>query len=275
MRDGLYLCGPSCNLARLVRLVPSRFIETSGGLPPVVSSMIAILASNQGFGGTGVRSPILGRFPMPPAGLKRGGARNLGGRASWQLSERQCHLLIARGFAAWDAGQPMSRFLTLAWGLAGIEANEAVKATGQFISRARDWMHRHGYSMPWIWVQESGSQFGQHAHILLHVPSELDLLFRPMPLRWAKSVVRDGYVAGTLQSQRLGEAYSASVNAGLYEARLLGKLHYMLKCAPIQLERKFLVEGWGHKPWGQSSNVIGKRAAVWQMPTAEVASICR
>ncbi len=171
-------------------------------------------------------------------------------------------MVIDRSFDAWEAGTPMSRFITLAWGLAEIEAGDAVKATGEFIKMARDWMRRHGHPMPWVWVQERGKRFGQHAHILLHVPKELDLLFRPMPLRWAKAIVRQGYVKDTVDTQKLGEAYSA--NPELYRARLMGKLHYMLKCTPAKLDEPLGMIGWGHKPWGQSSRVIGKRAGVWQ-----------
>lgn len=201
---------------------------------------------------------------MRPAALKRGGAHNRRDRTSWQLKERDCRKMIDAGFAAWDAGQPLSRFITLAWGKAGIDASDAVRATGAFINRARDWMRWHGYPMPWEWVQESGVTFGQHAHILLYVPAELDLLFRPMPRRWVKAIIAARYVKGTLQSQRLGSAYSCTINPERYEAVLLGKLHYMLKCAPAALEDVLDMRDYRRKPWGQASRVIGKRAAVWQ-----------
>lgn len=173
-------------------------------------------------------------------------------------------MMKARAHEAWRDGQPLNRFVTLAWGLAGIEAKVAVTATGRFIGRAREWTRLNGYAMPWVWVQERGDTFGQHAHILLHVPAELDLLFRPMPMRWCKGLLSGNYVPGTLQSQRLGSAYASEVNPALYEAILLGKLHYMMKCAPEPLEAALGMEGWGHKPWGQSSRVLGKRAGVWQ-----------
>lgn len=207
---------------------------------------------------------------MPPAGLKRGGARNRADRVSWQLTERDCLKLRNRSYDAWRAGMPLSRFITLAWGKAGIDASEAVRMTGQFIKLARDWMRSHGYPMPWVWVQEYGSKFGQHAHILLHVPAELDLLFRPMPLRWCKSLLSRRYTPGTIQSQRLGSAYAHKANPALYEAALLGKLHYMMKCAPEPLEATLGLTGWGHKHWGQPSRVIGKRAGVWQRRSGEL-----
>ncbi|MEO1488009.1 MAG: hypothetical protein AAFR88_01055 [Pseudomonadota bacterium] len=171
---------------------------------------------------------------------------------------------MERSYDAWRDGQPLNRFVTLAWGLAGIDAEDAVAATGQFIRLAREWMRSHGHPMPWVWVQERGRAFGQHAHILLHVPAELDLLFRPMPMRWVKSLLSGHYVSSTIQSQRLGAAYTYKANPALYEAVLLGKVHYMMKCAPEPLEAALGMEGWGHKPWGQSSRVIGKRAGVWQ-----------
>jgi len=173
---------------------------------------------------------------MPPARLKRGGARNRRDRISWQLDESQCRKVIARSFDAWDAGQPLTRFITLAWGLAGIDAERAVWATGQFIDRAREWMRGHGHPMPWVWVQETGDTFGQHAHILLHVPAELADLFRPMPRRWAKSILGGKYVFGAVQSKRVAGASAIHANPMQYEAGLLGRLHYILKCAPAALE---------------------------------------
>ena len=201
---------------------------------------------------------------MPPARLKRGGARNRRDRVSWALDERQCRYLIDRSFDAWEAGQPLTRFITLAWGLGGIDAERAVWATGQFIGKARDWMRHHRHPMPWVWVQETGDTFGQHAHILLHVPPELNELFRPMPRRWAKAILATDYSKGTVQSQKLAGASAIQGNPMRYQAVMLGKLHYMLKCAPAPLEYRLEMRGWGHKPWGQLTRVIGKRAAAWQ-----------
>lgn len=196
--------------------------------------------------------------------MKRGGARNRRDRVTWQLDERQCRKVFDRSFDAWDAGQPLTRFITLAWGLGGIDAERAVWATGQFIDKARVWMRHHGHPMAWVWVQETGDTFGQHAHILLHVPPELNDLFRPMPRRWAKAILPGGYISKTVQSQRLASASAIKANPLRYEAALRGKLHYMLKCAPAPLESVLGLRGWGGKPWGQLTRVIGKRAGVWQ-----------
>jgi hypothetical protein len=151
----------------------------------------------------------------------------------------------------------------LAWGKAQIDAGGAVKATGQFIDKARQWMRGHGYAMPWVWVQEYGQTLGQHAHILLHVPPELDDLFRPMPRRWAKSFTGGHYIKDHVDSKMLSAAKSAMINPGAYEAQLKGRLQYMLKCAPAALEEPLGLRGWGSAEWGQQNRVIGKRAGTW------------
>jgi len=201
---------------------------------------------------------------MPPARLKRGGPHNRRDRVNWNLTEAQAHRVFNRSFEAWDAGQPLTRFITLAWGLAGIDAERAVWATGQFIDKAREWMRGHGHPMAWVWVQETGDTFGQHAHILLHVPPELNELFRPMPRRWAKAIIPGGYFNRAVQSQRLAGASAIEANPARYHASLMGKLHYILKCAPAPLEYELGLRGWGQKPWSQQTRVIGKRAGVWQ-----------
>lgn len=194
--------------------------------------------------------------------LKKGGARNKANRASEQLSESDCVKIIGASEAARRAGMPLNRFITIAWGHSGIARPLSVPLTGQFIESARKWMAGHGHPMPWCWVQEWGPRFGAHCHLLLHVPKELEPLFRPMPLRWVKGIIGKQYSAGTLQSQRLRAAHNA--NPDHYRAELYGKLHYMLKCAPADWERELGMAGKGHKPWGQSCPVIGKRAGVWQ-----------
>lgn len=196
--------------------------------------------------------------------LKRGGSRLRADRFTLQLTEAQCRMVIGASMTAWAAGLPFNRFITVAWGLGGIDPKASVAATGAFIKLARDWLHDRGHPVRWTWVQEYGPKYGAHCHLLLHVPAELEELFRPMPKRWARKVLGGVYVARVMQSQRLGMAMSAEANSAAYEAQLLGKVHYMLKCAPAALEAPLGMTGRGHKPWGQSCLVYGKRAGAWQ-----------
>ncbi|RDC60872.1 hypothetical protein HME9302_02088 [Alteripontixanthobacter maritimus] len=119
-------------------------------------------------------------------------------------------------------------------------------ATGNFVKLARDLSTARDQLMPGAWVQECGKRFGQYCHLLLHVPPELDQLFRPMPLRWVKGILPGRYWADTLQSQKLGAARSVQDNPAAYEVELKGKLHYMLKRAPERLGSPLGLGGW----WG-------------------------
>lgn len=201
---------------------------------------------------------------LRPRLLKRGGARNMRNRVSWKLSESDCRKLMQASEAAFAAGLPLNRFITIAWGKGGIDARKSVEATGDFVKRARDWLKGHGYAMPWVWVQERGTVFGQHCHILLHVDPAMDDLFGPMPLRWVKAILPGKYVKYTLDCQKLSSGQSVANDPAAYEAKILGKLGYMMKTAPAHLREPLGMNGWGRKPWGQRCKVYGKRAAVWQ-----------
>lgn len=51
-------------------------------------------------------------------------------------------------------------------------------------------------------------------------------------------------------------------STGVWE--LLGRLHYMLKCAPRHFESELGLDFYGRVIWGQRQKVIGKRLGVWQ-----------
>ena len=200
--------------------------------------------------------------------LKRGGARNNAERQSWTLTERDCRKLIAASRAALAAGLPFNRFITCLWERGGIDRKASVRATGLFVRLAREWLGARGSAMPWVWVQEWGEVNGAHCHILLHVPQELDPLFRPMPRRWASKVLGGRYVHKVIKRDRLRFRRVTGSNPAAYEAELMGKLHYMLKCTSVALEGDLDMAGRGHVDWGQSCLIYGKRAAAWQRKPA-------
>lgn len=199
---------------------------------------------------------------MEKVNLRRGGAHNSANRHSYMLRQKDCETLVGASYAAWHAGLPFNRYITTAWGKGHVPAHKSVVATGLFVRGLRDWLRQRGRPMPWVWVQESGRVFGQHAHILLHVSPDLAPLFRSRPLAVVKNILPGRYVAGVLQTQRLRFANASNYYA--YEAELLGKLHYMLKCAPNNIEKAMGMDRFGRKDWGQRCPVLGKRAAVWQ-----------
>ena len=199
--------------------------------------------------------------------LRRGGARNRAGRQSAQLKAKNCRDLIAAAGIAWAAGTPFNRFATFAFGKSGIDALDCVAATGDFIKLAREWFASHGLPMPWAWVQEWGPINLAHCHILLHVPPALAPLFRAKPRQWvAKIIAKRGgvYVRGSTDCHKIPNSENPDHYPDAYRAALTFKVHYMLKCAPAELEQKLGMTGRGPKPWGQSCPVYGKRLAAWQ-----------
>lgn len=199
--------------------------------------------------------------------LKRGGAHNKRYRPSWELSEQDCRKLIAASLEAQAAGAAFNRWITVSWGKAGLSAQESVQASGEWIELLRAWANRQGYSMPWVWVQEHGPKLGPHLHGLLHVPPALAPLFSPQPARCARKVIADRgghYASGVTDSEKAWPVDDPDKAPASYEAWLLRKIHYMLKCAPAPLEAELGLTGRGEAPWGQRCLTYGKRAGVWQ-----------
>lgn len=199
--------------------------------------------------------------------LRRGGARNRADRQSKRLTEPQCRKLIVAAGIAWAAGTPFNRFATLAFGRSGIDAQDCVAATGDWIKLAREWCASHRLPMPWAWVQEWGPINLAHCHILLHVPPEIAPLFRGRSRRWAETIIakRGGrYARGTTDCQKIRCSEQPELFPDAYRAALAFKVHYMLKCASAELENKLGMTWRGPVPWGQSRLVYGKRLALWQ-----------
>ena len=192
--------------------------------------------------------------------LQRGGYRNRADRCSDQLNECQCRDLIGAAEKAEALGQPFNRFVTILWERGGIVSRDNAKVTGQFIKLASDWARQHGYRLNWAWVQEWGSFHRAHIHILLLVPPMFDPIFRPMPLRWTKRLLPGGYLTGVLECQKLGFLNNPLAR----EVEAMGKVHYMLKCAPAALELKLDMHGRGYTEWGRDGVTFGKRMGIWQ-----------
>lgn len=180
-------------------------------------------------------------------------------------------MLIDATQNALDRGVGFNRFVTISWELAGIDPRDSVAATGEWIRHARDWLYRYEVPLAWVWTQERGPKLGAHCHILMHVPIELSPLFGSKPRQWARKVIerRGGlYAAGTLFTRKVSLGDSPESHPEAFDASVMGRLHYLLKCTPARLEGELGMIGRGHKPWGQSALVYGKRAAVWQDRTS-------
>jgi hypothetical protein len=125
------------------------------------------------------------------------------------------------------------------------------------VKLASDWARQHGYRLVWAWVLEWGPVNGAHVHLLLYVPPELNWQFRNMPLRWAKQILPGRYSKDVVDSKQPDKAIG-------HRRWLWGKVHYMLKCAPAELEEPLGMTALGPKPWGHNCQTYGKRLAIWQ-----------
>ena len=201
--------------------------------------------------------------------LARGGDRRTGDalRVSDQLTEAQCRSILAAIELAWLDGRPFNRFVTLLWEHGGIDARLNAQTTRRWLHHAQGFLRQHGEHLAHCWVQEWGSRKGAHVHALLHIPPRLDPLFRSKPLHWTKLCLPGKYVSGTTQCQRIAASRDPEDNAAAYRAALMGKVHYMLKYAPAELEALLDMNIWRSpwsKSWGRTGMTIGSRIGRWQ-----------
>jgi hypothetical protein len=175
------------------------------------------------------------------------------------LCANDCHKLLDADRRAMAAGLPFNRFITLLFQKCGTDPAANGKAASAFIKLAADWLRPFGYPLAWAWVQESSRKNGAHVHMVMHVPPALDVLFRPMPTRWAKAIIAGRYKKGAVETQRIVGARTIADDPAYYRANITRKLHYMLKAAPTPL-----ADQYGLHLRNRRCRVIGKRLAVWQ-----------
>jgi hypothetical protein len=72
-----------------------------------------------------------------------------------------------------------------------------------------------------------------------------------------KQILGGCYVKGVLDSQQPDKTLG-------HRRWLWGKVHYMMKCAPAELEGPLGMIALGPKPWGQKCQTFGKRLSIWQ-----------
>lgn len=211
---------------------------------------------------------------LPQGGNRRSGDAT---RPSSQLTERQSRAIIGAAYEAWQRDRPFNRFVTLLWEQGGIDPRDNGRATREWRHHARDFLASHDERLFHCWAQEYGSRYGAHAHMLLHVPPILDPLFRPKPLHWAKLCLPGLYVSGVAQCQRIAASRNPDASPMAYEAAVMSKVHYMLKCAPADLEARLGMVEWRSPwsmSWGRTGWTFGKRAGRWQDRKKVSPSLC-
>ena len=186
-------------------------------------------------------------------------------RVSEHLTAHQCSQALETAEAANAAGAPLTCFVTVNWELAGIPPHACQEANTGLTKDMQEWVIRHGGAGYWISVQEYAESVGCHVHILLHVP---ELAFQ-MFSKWLRQRITHwlgkGYITDHLHIRRLP---SSTDKPDDHAAVGRQKLHYMLKCAPTEIEAGLGLEGWGDAEWGQKGLVHGRRLSRAQVGRA-------
>jgi hypothetical protein len=98
----------------------------------------------------------------------------------------------------------------------------------------------------------------------------LNDLFRAAPRRWMQRVLMEyelAYIGRAIESQKIRPLLldlTTNGQAHAWRTAIMPKAHYMLKCAPPDLEVALGLLGAAPKPWGQRCQVQGKRLGTWQ-----------
>lgn len=188
--------------------------------------------------------------------FQRGGARERRSRLTTLLSKRDADLIESAVIAAFQAGVPFNRFLTIHWGKAGLQQTEGAEATHAFTKYARDWLRRRGCPPIYFWVRENDHgdrSKGDHVHMFWHLPAGLSL--HPLQLRWIKRITGRPYVKGTILTRIIaGHAKAAWLSPVQYLINLRTVTGYAIKGAPDASSGPHRA-----REWGEGGRVIGQR----------------
>jgi hypothetical protein len=119
--------------------------------------------------------PITPKIGRSRAGQSSKIERNRAGRRSTALRLGEVRNLMAAAVFTTQEHRPLNRHTTIHFEAAGIA--EPVAALRRYMKLPRDWLRTQGMEFAYIWVREAGERKGEHAHLLMHVPSHLVVAF--------------------------------------------------------------------------------------------------
>lgn len=158
--------------------------------------------------------------------------RHRKGRRSTALRLSEVRNIMAAAVFTAEEHRPLNRHTTVHFDAAGIA--DPVAAIRSYMKLARDWLHTQGAPFAYIWVRESGKAKGEHAHILMHVPSHLISQFARRERGWRKRIGAERR-KGSFHSTPIGRSYrhaEIGVQYGQsYADALAGMIGYLVKSA--------------------------------------------
>ena len=196
-------------------------------------------------------------FRLSPAKATWGGARNRADRASEVLADRKVDDLLHAARFALATGRTFQRHWIVHYGRAGVAAEDGAA----FVRRLLDPLHklarRAGGELTALWVREHASTYGEHVHILLHLPFGLSL--RNRTRRWieaAGGTYQPGVSMVTSVGGRLVKqtAKNGSNTGEHHRANAANLVRYLLKSASGEMGNKL-----GLTRHSRGGRIIGKR----------------
>lgn len=182
-----------------------------------------------------------------------GGARNRADRVSHYLSDKQVERLMQAAENALGSGRVFQRHWTVHYGLTGIEPSDGARFVGKLLDLVSKQARREGGRMSAIWVRECASGKGEHVHILLHLPTGMNL--RNRTRRWivaAGGKYRAGVSKVTLIGGRLSKVEENSKDRARVNAANV--VRYILKAGKAEAAARL-----GLSRSDEGGAIIGKR----------------
>jgi hypothetical protein len=162
--------------------------------------------------------------------------------------------------------RPLNRHTTIHFEAAGIA--EPVAALRRYTKLARDWLRTQGAEFAYVWVRETGDRKGEHAHLLMHVPSHLSATFARRERSWRKRIGAKAAL-GAFKSTPVGRTYrhaETKIHHGeLYSDHLAAIVEYLVKGAEPRAVKSLGLDRVepGGELWGKrscTSENIGRKA---------------
>src|SRR5262249_7340294 len=130
--------------------------------------------------------------------------RNRRGRRSTALRLSEVRNIIAAAVFTAQEHRALNRHTTIHFEAAGLA--DPVRAIRAYMKLARDWLRTQGAPFAYLWVRESGDAKGEHAHILMHVPTSLVGQFARRERGWRKRIGAKPAL-GAFRSSAIGRSY--------------------------------------------------------------------
>jgi hypothetical protein len=166
--------------------------------------------------------------------------------------------IMAAGVFTAKEHRPLNRHTTIHFEAAQIA--DPVRAIGQYLKLAGDWLRTQGAAFAYIWVREAGETKGEHVHILMHVRPDLISAFARRERGWRKRIGAKR-AWGAFRTTPVGRSYrhgELGIQFGeRYSDALAGIVGYLVKGAEpraadaLELSRA----ASGGELWGKRSGM--------------------